>query len=380
MERLMKLKCALGALLISALAANSQSQSDHWTEVRNQMEFMTSRGVPGMVLGVRKNGASQYFAKGYSDIRNQAPMSIDHAQYLQSISKVFIGVAVLQLAEKGAIDLNSSIEEYLPERITDCIEGSEKMTVRMMLNHTSGIPEYNYLPEYITLLLQVKDHPFRPEDYIKMLEGKSPSFTPGSDFGYRNSNYVVLALLLDELTGDHAGYIHTHIFSPLGMNESYYRETENYLEAANLPRSYWDRFGNGILEDATELQKNNVRRMVGDDGIVLTAKDGLTFIEGLIKLKLYSQESFSEMTDWATYEDGSPAYGLGLDYTEFAGSEAWGHNGGGIGAGATLHYFPKYDAYVFLAMNLGTVTGGEIHQELAPELKKLYGLILEALE
>ena len=341
---------------------------------------MTSRGVPGMVLGVRKNGASQYFAKGYSDIRNQAPMSIDHAQYLQSISKVFIGVAVLQLAEKGAIDLNSSIEEYLPERITDCIEGSEKMTVRMMLNHTSGIPEYNYLPEYITLLLQVKDHPFRPEDYIKMLEGKSPSFTPGSDFGYRNSNYVVLALLLDELTGDHAGYIHTHIFSPLGMNESYYRETENYLEAANLPRSYWDRFGNGILEDATELQKNNVRRMVGDDGIVLTAKDGLTFIEGLIKLKLYSQESFSEMTDWATYEDGSPAYGLGLDYTEFAGSEAWGHNGGGIGAGATLHYFPKYDAYVFLAMNLGTVTGGEIHQELAPELKKLYGLILEALE
>jgi len=380
MERLIRITQSLLVFLISALAVNAQSQEEKWEDVKEQMKFMTSNGVPGMVLGVRKDGDSKYMAEGYSDIKAEEPMTIQHAQYLQSISKTFIGVAVLQLVEQGRIDLDSSINNYLPQRISNWIEGSEKMTVKMMLNHTSGLPEYNYLPEYITLLLQSEDYPFEPEDYLELIKGKSPDFEPASRYSYRNSNYVLLALLLDELTGDHAKFIRENVFVPLTMSESYYRESEDYLAAANLPRSYWDRYGNGFLEDATDIQKRNVKRMVGDDGIVLTVKDGLAFIEGLIELRLFSKQSLDMMTDWATYEDGYPAYGLGLDYTEFAGKEAWGHNGGGIGAGATLHYFPDKNAYVFLAMNLGTVTGGKIHEKLEPELEKMYRLILEAIE
>ncbi len=380
MERLIRFTLSLLVFLISALAVNAQSQEEKWGEVKDQMKFMTSNGVPGMVLGVRKDGDSNYIAEGYSDLKSKEPMTIHHAQYLQSISKTFVGVAVLQLVEQGRIELDSSIDNYLPQRISEWIEGSEKMTVKMMLNHTSGLHEYNYLPEYITLLLQAEDYPFEPEDYLELIEGESPDFEPGSRYSYRNSNYVLLALLLDELIGDHAKYIRDNVFEPLSMFESYYRESQDYLAEANLPRSYWDRYGNGILEDATDIQKRNVKRMVGDDGIVLTAEDGLAFIEGLIELKLFSKQSLEMMCEWARYEDGYPAYGLGLDYTEFAGEEAWGHNGGGIGAGATLHYFPEKDAYVFLAMNLGTVTGGKIHEKLEPELEELYRLILEAVE
>ncbi|MDN3202967.1 serine hydrolase domain-containing protein [Algoriphagus sediminis] len=379
MERLIRNWLTAFSLLISALAMG-QSQSEDWAEVKTQMRLMTSKGVPGMVIGIRKNGESQFFAEGYSDIPNQHPMTTDHVQYVQSISKTFVGVAILKLAEEGRIDLDVSIEKYLPARITDWIEDSEKMTVKMMLNHTSGIPEYNYLPEYITLLLQVKDYAFHPEDYIQMLEDKSPDFEPGSRYSYRNSGYVVLALLLDEITGDHARYIREQIFSPLGMETSYYRESIEYLDEPNLPKSYWDRYGNGILEDATELQKNNVKKMIGDDGIVLSPENGLRFLEGLIELKLLSSESLEKMKDWAEYEDGYPAYGLGLDYTEFAGQEAWGHSGGGIGSGANLYYFPNFNAYVFIAMNLGTVTGGVIHQNLEPELEKLYTLIFKVLK
>lgn len=380
MERIKGVKTFFLVFLISALAGTAQGQEDKWLKVQDKMKFMTSNGVPGMVLGVRKDGDSKFLVEGYADIATGELMTLDHSQYLQSITKTFIGVAVLQLLEQGKIDLESSIDTYLPPRISDWIEDSDKMTVRMMLNHTSGLPEYNYLPEYITLLLQQEDYPFEPQDYLKLIEGKSPDFEPGSKYSYRNSNYVLLALLLDEVTGDHARFIRENIFQPLNMEHSYYRETEDYLAATNLPKSYWDRYGNGIIEDATEIQRRNVKRMVGDDGMVLTVEDGLKFIEGIIELKLISEVSLEKMTEWVRYTDGSPAYGLGLDYTEFSGQEAWGHNGGGIGAGATLHYFPKQGFYVFLAMNLGTVTGGKIHEKLEPELEELYRLILKTVE
>ncbi len=368
------------ASLFGFQAIFAQNLAGDYSKVEAQMAMMCSEGVPGMVLGIRKDGKTYYHATGLADIPNKEAMTIDHSQYLQSISKTYIGVSVLQLEAQGKIDLDASINEYLTEELQTWIMGSEKMTVRMMLNHTSGIPEYNSQPTYITKLLQTPRHVFEPKDYVSYVRGRLPDFEPGSDYSYRNTNYVVLALILDELVGDHAAYIRENIFKPLGLEHSYYRESSDYLTPANLPRSYWDRHGNGILEDATFLQMNNVRMMVGDDGIVVTPEDALLYLEGIIELKLFDQESLEKMTDWGTYEDGYSAYGLGLDYTEFAGEEAWGHNGGGIGAGATLHYFPEMDAYVFLAMNLGTVTGGEIHEKLEPELEELYRLILEAVE
>ncbi len=366
--------------IFNILLAQEQPLNRDWTQVEKQLEKLTKKGIPGIVFGLKKEGESYFVAKGWANIANNEPMTIVHAHYLQSISKTYLATAVLKLAEEETLNLDKKIAVYLPDSINHWLTWTDQITVRMLLNHSSGVPEYNLLPEYITILLQEPEYPFETTDYIKYLEGKKLDFQPGSKFSYRNSNYLILALILDHVVGDHARFIREEIFEKIGLKETFYRNSPDYLDLAHLPSSYWDRYGNGIVEDATALQKYNVGRLVGDDGIVCTPADGIRFLEALMEFELIDESSLVQMKTWISDKNGAPTFGLGLDYTSFAGQEAWGHSGGGIGAGSNLYYFPKQDVYIFMAINLGTVTSGPIHLALEKEVEILYQLVFETLE
>ena len=120
--------------------------------------------------------------------------------------------------------------------------------------------------------------------------------------------------------------------------------------------------GNSILENASVLQRNNVMALVGDDGIVATPRDAVKFLKGLMEEKLISASSLNRMRSWVNDSKGNPTYGLGLDHATFAGHIAYGHSGGGIGAGCQLYYFPEKRLYIFIGINLGTVTESPIHK------------------
>lgn len=363
---------------VSCKYSNSQSAIERFVKVQEKIEELTKQGIPGIVAGIKTPELEWYSAAGYSSLENKAQMNICNLQYLQSISKTFLATSIMQLKEQGKIDLDRPVSEYLPVELSSWIMQSDRMTVRMLLNHTSGLPEYNYLPEYITVLLQDPDHAFLPLDYMELIKGKEPNFEPGSRYSYRNSGYVLLALMMDHLTGDHAQFIRENIFEKLELENIFYRESENYLEKSALVDGYWDRHSNGILENSSYLQKQNVKKMVGDDGIITTAADGIRFLEGLITGKLISQESLAEMKTWATDAKGIPKYGLGLDITTLGGKEAIGHSGGGLGAGAQLYYFTEQKTYVFLAINLATVTGSPIHGKVEKILNEIYLEIVKA--
>jgi D-alanyl-D-alanine carboxypeptidase len=123
-----------------------------------------------------------------------------------------------------------------------------------------------------------------------------------------------------------------------------------------------------------------VKKLVGDDGIVTTAEEGIRFLEALINGKLISQESLVEMKTWAKDAKGNPQYGLGLDLTTLGGKEAIGHSGGGLGAGSQLYYFPDQKIFIFLAINLATVTGSPIHSQAEKLLNELYLEVFEAIK
>ncbi len=357
--------------------SNSSLANERFEKVQEKMEELVKLGIPGIVAGVKTLEMEWYSATGFSSLENRAQMNVCNLQYLQSISKTYLATSILQLKDQGKIDLDKPVSKYLPSELASWIIQSDKMTVRMLLNHTSGIPEYNYLPEYITVLLQDPDHAFIPLDYMKLIKGKEPDFEPGSRYSYRNSGYELLALMMDHLTGDHADFIRKNIFEKLELKNSFYRESENYLEKSALVDGYWDRHSNGIIENSSYLQKQNVKKMVGDDGIITTAADGIQFLEGLNTGKLISQESLAEMKTWVNDAKGIPQYGLGLDRTTLGGREAVGHSGGGLGAGSQLYYFPDEKTYIFLAINLATVTGSPIHTKAEKVLNEIYLEILK---
>ncbi len=357
-------------------SSNSDASNLKFAKVQEKMEELVNLGIPGVVAGVKTGDLTWYSAAGFSRLEDLTPMNVCNLQYLQSISKTYLATSILQLKEQGQLDLDQPVSTYLPAELASWIVQSDRMTVRMLLNHTSGIPEYNYLPEYFTVLLQNPDYPFEPIDYMELIKGKSPDFEPGSRYSYRNSGYVLLALMMDHLTGDHARFIRENIFAKLDLKNTFYRESPDYLEKPELVDGYWDRHSNGILENSSYLQKQNVKKLAGDDGIVTTAEDGIRFLEALMSGELISSESLAEMKTWVNDTKGNPQYGLGLDLTTLGGKEAIGHSGGGLGAGSQLYYFPEQKTYIFLAINLATVTGSPIHTEAEKAVNELYLEIL----
>lgn len=108
------------------------------------------------------------------------------------------------------------------------------------------------------------------------------------------------------------------------------------------------------------MQRANVASLIGDDGLVCTPIDAVSFFKGLMESRILKESSLKLMKDWVTYESGKPAYGMGLYYIDLGGLEGWGHGGGGIGAGCSLIYVPDKETYVFLATNVGVLIEGKI--------------------
>jgi D-alanyl-D-alanine carboxypeptidase len=341
------------------------------------LQQIVDNGVPGVVMAVQTDEGLWESAKGFAKIEDKTPMQLCHLQYLQSISKTYMAVAILKLYEDGKIVLDDPIKKYLPQKYYRYLAGADAVTVRMLLNHTSGIPDYNFRPAYLSYLLQQPDHYFVPEDYLKYIRGKKLDFAPGSKHVYSNSNYVILSMIADSLSGDHAKLINEVIFKPLGLVHTFYRDDPGYLKYPELPNSYWDRYGDGIVENASQLQRTNVSTLVGDDGIVTTAADAIRFLQGLIEGKLLSDSTLRQMKTWVSNAKGEPIYGLGLVHFTKNGYEAFGHSGGGIGAGCELYYFPEKRLYYFIALNLGTVTDSPLHEKLMKLRDELHNIMLK---
>lgn len=346
-------------------------------ELEKLLEEFTRQGVPGVALAVWSNEGYWSAARGYAKIEDKTPMQVCHLQYLQSISKTYMAVCILKLFEQGRIGLDEPMTKYLPSKYHRYIADGDKVTIRMLLNHTSGVPEYNFAPAYVSCLLQHPAHYFVPEDYVRYIAGKKLQFAPGSKHVYTNTNYVLLALIADAVAGDHAKLISETIIRPLALTNTFYRNEPGYLKYPQLVNSYWDRYSDGILENASQLQRNNVQALVGDDGIVTTPGDAVKFLKALADGRLLSPSTMQQMKTWVNNKDGKPVYGLGLVFTNHDGIIGFGHSGGGIGGGCELYYFPEKNICYFIAINLGTVTESPLHGQLGNTLAKFYATLLK---
>lgn len=345
--------------------------------IQSVIDELVTVGVPGCAVAVYSNEGWWASSSGLAKIENNTAMEVCHLQYLQSIAKTYMATAILKLYEQGKIDLQASVAQYLPEKYLRHLPEASRVTIQMLLNHTSGFPEYNFDPNYVSKLLQHPDYFFSSEEYLQFIDGKPLDFEPGSKYAYRNTNYLVLALIADAITGDHTAYISENIFKPLGLNNTYYRHEAGYLNYPQLVNSYWDRYSNSIVENISKMQQANVASLIGDDGIVATPIDAVKFLQGLLEGKILSPATLELMKTWVNDKNGNPTYGLGLDYDTFAGEVAYGHSGGGLGAGCNLYYFPKQNIYAFIAINLGTVTESPIHKRAEIAIDKFYQTLLK---
>jgi len=223
--RLAVLACMCG-LVVSYAAAQDAAVSA--TEIRTKVDeymnaAMTVNGFGGSIL-LARNG-EPLVSKGYglANIELAVPNTPQTVFRLGSVTKQFTAMAVMILQERGKLRVSDPVCKYL----TDCPTAWQPLTIRHLLTHTSGIPNYTNFPDFARTAVL----PTSAADMVGMLRDKPLEFPPGEKFAYSNSGYYVLGMIIERASGQtYADFLQANIFTPLAMNQTGYDKPATILK------------------------------------------------------------------------------------------------------------------------------------------------------
>jgi len=343
----MKKILALTFLLLSAVAVFSQtSQSE---KVDALMAQWSQGNTPGAAVIVIKDGAVVH-KKGYgmADLESRTAISANTVFETASVSKQFTAMAVMMLAERGKLSYSDPLAKYFPELPSY----AQQITIRHMLNHTSGLADYTiYWKEGPRLNKDTARH--TPEDVLKFLAAqKNLDFAPGEKWRYSNSGYVLLTLIVAKVSGvPFAQFVKENIFTPLGMNDSFvYGEPKT--PAPNRAIGY---IQNGSGFKRADYNPNNF--VIGDGGVHSTVEDMYKWDQALYTEKLVKAATLAEAFTSGTLNDGTKInYGFGWGLGKYSGASFISHSGGTDGFVAHIGRFPAQRLTVILLSNFEQLT------------------------
>lgn len=356
------MKTKLIVLLLALCCSNlAICQEDSFPEAKKEavsqlLKKYIAMGIPGLSVSVYTPKTGMWSqAEGYANMENKVPLTTNHVHYLQSVSKTYMATIILMLVENGKINLSDNITKFLDYKWLKDIEGTDLITIKMLLNHTSGLPEYSTDPLLVSQIIQNPLQVLTVEQMLSFIGDKELLFKPGSSYQYRNTNYALLSLVADKITGNHIDFLQVNIIEKLGLSATFYLSQENYKNELNLVDAYWDVLQEDLPVNISKLQLANVASMKGDDGLVASSKDAVKFMQGLVSGALLKPSSLALMQEWVSNEEKDPKYGLGFTYFDLDVTYGIGHSGGGVGAGCVLIYLPELEAIVFIATNFNTM-------------------------
>jgi len=275
-----------------------------------------------------------------------------------SISKTFTSVSILQLYEAGLLDLDDPIDTYLrPSLINDTIQSSATVTIRQLLDHTSGIANSadNLTCQQDALANLTAFYSIEDNIYCGASQGEL--FTPGSSWYYSNTNYGILAMIVEEITGnDYWNYLNDSIITPLGLSNTLI-PTTNEIQG-NYMGCYWD-----LGPQTVDMSIVNPSLYKGWAEIVSNTSDLTLYFEALSNGQLIDDTTFALMK---AITPPSLFYSLGLEHTYTALMDFWGHSGS-VGNTSGMYYVyiatPEFPDGYYIAYNF-TYEGVSLYQNV----------------
>lgn len=319
-------------------------------------------GIPGLQVAVRNPQGFYVASGGYTDIDKQKAWEPCTPSLLFSITKTYTAALVMKYRDKGLIDLNKPITTYLDAVVSSKVSHAADITVRMLLNHSSGIVNIIEQPEFLAIQFNDPFHQPSAAQLLQMIQDKPLLFEPGSDFSYSNTNYLLLQLMLEKLSGKPYGKIlEAELLKPLKLQQTWYSLPEKRAQQLDFPQYYFDRQGNGQLENGTRWNLALGEGSMGYGGIAATAHDVTAFYEALVKGRVMSADALREMTTWFKgKESAQPDYGLGIEYFQYlpGSTPQMGHEGDGIACTTMILYIPDNQTVLYINCIVGRKLGG----------------------
>ncbi|QGV82023.1 class A beta-lactamase-related serine hydrolase [Streptomyces ficellus] len=324
----------------AAVAAFDARHGLDRAELRDALTAIHQAGMYGTFSSVRNGSARWTGAAGFADRDTHRPVRPQVRQRAGSITKTFTAVAVLQQVARGRIELDAPVGRYLPDLIPG--ERGRTITVRMLLNHTSGLGDHvlgafpGLLEDPGKALDARRFHRFAPEELVRIgLETPAPK--PLGTHSYSNTNYVIAGLLLREVTGlEPEEYITRHVIRKAGLRHTYFPKSP-YLTGPHT-KMYESMYG--MIEPARDYSAYDMSWCGVAGSLVSTADDLNSFYRQLLTGKLLPPAELRAMKTTVPGHDTPPGeeavmkYGLGLYTLRLPdGRWYWGHDGGVFGAG-----------------------------------------------
>lgn len=323
-------------LVTPQLSAQATDAATLTANVDSLFEEWDRPDSPGCALGVIQSGELVY-RRGYgmASLEDSIPMSSTTTIYVASIVKQFIAASVLLAADQGHLTLEDDIRKYVPE----LPDYGTPITIRQLIHHTSGLRDVYALAWLPTMQWQ-EDAPTDEEALSALVRQKELNFTPGTDFAYTSSNYVLLELIIKRATGTPLWeFADANIFAPLGMERTQIHRDDPH----------------GAIGYSGD-QENDFRPagMRNRQGMYTTVEDFLLWEQNFYENKLGREDFARRLVSLGTLKSGEElSYAYGLNIGEYKGLRTVAHGGSFAGFRAATLRFPDQEFSVVCFCNVG---------------------------
>jgi D-alanyl-D-alanine carboxypeptidase len=298
----------------------SNVSTEHSARLEQIVRGLVAGGAPGALVVVRTPRGTQRAASGFANLEPKVPLRTTDRFRVASVTKSFVATVVLQLAAEKRLSLNDSLERWLP----GTVDNGRSITLDELLNHTSGLFDYDEDQAWVSARFSDPGREWSAEELVAIATSHPPLFAPGTSWSYSNTNYVLLGLVIEAVTGRTlAGELQTRLFRPLRLGFTSFptgtvmpgRFAHGYfVSRAPLPEP-----AGTLIDVSTTLSPS----AWGAGQIVSNAEDLTRFFAALIKGRLLRAAQLAKMKTEVTPH----RYGLGLRITHTACGKAFGHDG-----------------------------------------------------
>ncbi|MDX3615782.1 serine hydrolase domain-containing protein [Streptomyces europaeiscabiei] len=324
---------ALAAPAVAAVPTGASAGGDHRATWK-AMDANVKDGVVGIAVQARDEHGVWKATSGVGDLTTGEPRSARDHFRVGSITKTFVSTVLLQLEAEGRLSLDDKVDKWLPGVVRGKGHDGRRMTLRQLLNHTSGIADYTSDKQFVKDVFLAEgffENRYRtwsPRELVGIAMKHEPDFAPGADWSYSNTNYVLAGMVIEKATGNSYGHeIRARIIEPLGL-----RDTKVPGTVPTLPGPH-SRAYSKLAETADgrtyDVTRFNSSAAGAAGGMISDADDLNRFISALLRGKLLPEKQLAEMKNVIPVDGDRGGYGLGLiTYKLSCGVQLWGHSGG----------------------------------------------------
>ena len=352
-----RLLALLASIVLFGACSSGSSGSppiDTSLPLRAQLQAVVNNavqsGLPGVSLHLQDGDEHISVVAGVVSQETAEPMTSSSVSHAGSIGKAFTATLVLRLIDTGFLRLDDPIDRWLDPAMSAMITDSDKITVRMLLAHTNGIPNYFEIPEFQVAFLEAPGKIWAPMELLGYIQNTENHFAPGQAYRYTDTSYLLAGLIAERVTGLSIGTaLRQWVFEPTGLEETfgpYENLGQPETMRAYLPASFFENLGLDVeLDlpvDGSDVDATAWLNSEGDGhaSVQSTPADLNAFIRTLIGTDtLVSAALRGEMMTESF--PGESRYGLGLQIRD--GGSRFGHDGKGLGLHSSMNYSPSED-------------------------------------